>query len=81
VYFVELPKDVQDRFHYGPAMPVAKQHQHETIKLEGKQDGPSQADAFGWTGWTAAMGESGQFHNSLRYRNRYHCRRCICYRS
>jgi hypothetical protein len=39
VYFVELPKDVQDRFHYGPATPVAKRHEHETIKLEGKQDG------------------------------------------
>ena len=61
VYFVELPKDVQDRFHYGPAMPVAKQHQHEAIKLEGKQDGPSQADAFGWTGWAAAMGDPAIF--------------------
>jgi hypothetical protein len=80
VYFVELPKDVQDRFHYGPAMPVAKQHQHEAIKLEGKQDGPSQADASGWTGGQRRWG-SGYFHNSLRYQNRYHCRRCICYRS
>jgi hypothetical protein len=61
VYFVELPKDVQDRFHYGPAMPVAKQHQHEAIKLEGKQDGPSQADASGWTGWAAAMGDPAIF--------------------
>ena len=61
VYFVELPKDVQDRFHYGPATPVAKRHEHETIKLEGKQDGPSQADASGWTGWAAAMGDPAIF--------------------
>ena len=36
VYFVELPKDVQDRFHYGPAMPVAKQHQHGGDQIRGE---------------------------------------------
>jgi hypothetical protein len=61
VYFVELPKDVQDRFHYGPATPVAKRHEHEAIKLEKKQDGPPQANASGWTGWAAAMADPAGF--------------------
>jgi hypothetical protein len=81
VYFVELPKDVQERFHYGSATPVAGQHEREAIKFEWKQDGLSQADASGSTGWAAAMGGSDWFHNSLRYRNCYHYWRCICNRS
>ena len=38
IYFVELPKDVQERFHYGQATPVAAQRQREPIKKT-KQDG------------------------------------------
>jgi len=51
VYFTELPKDVQERFHYGPAKPVAAQRERESIKLDGKRDGPRQADK----GWAAAL--------------------------
>jgi len=42
VYFTELPKDVQARFHYGQATPIAAQR--EPIKLETKQDARRQAD-------------------------------------
>jgi hypothetical protein len=42
VYFTELFKDVQERFHYGQATPIAAQR--EPIKLEAKQDGRRQAD-------------------------------------
>ena len=41
LYFVELPKDVQEKFHYGQATPIAAQR--EPIK-EAKQDGRRQAD-------------------------------------
>jgi hypothetical protein len=50
VYFVELPKDVQERFQPSPAKTVAAQRERESIKLEGKRDGPRQADK----GWAAA---------------------------
>jgi len=58
VYFVELPKDVQARFHYGSATPVARQHEREAMKFEGKQDGLSQAQA---SGWAAAMADPAGF--------------------
>ena len=45
VYFVELPQDIQKRFHYGPATPSAAQRQ--PIELEPKQDGRRQADRGG----------------------------------
>jgi hypothetical protein len=35
VYFIELPKDVQERFHPSPAKTAAAQRQREPIKLEG----------------------------------------------
>src|SRR6266478_4270287 len=44
VYFTELPKDVQERFHPSPAKTAAAQRQREPIKLETKQDGRRQAD-------------------------------------
>ena len=44
VYFTELSKDVQERFHYGQATPIAAQR--EPIK-EAKQDGRRQADGGG----------------------------------
>ncbi len=40
VYFIELSKDVQQRFHYGQATPIATQP--EPIK-DAKQDGRRQA--------------------------------------
>ncbi len=43
VYFTELPKDVQEKFHYGQATPVAAQREREPTK-ETKQDGRRQAD-------------------------------------
>ena len=42
IYFPELPKDVQERFHYGQATPVATQREREPIK-DAKQDGRRQA--------------------------------------
>jgi hypothetical protein len=42
VYFVELPKDVQEKFHYGPAKPIPAQRDRETT-----QDGPQQANGGG----------------------------------
>jgi hypothetical protein len=50
VYFIELPKDVQERFHYSPANAVAAQREREPIKVEAKQDDSRQADQPGWTG-------------------------------
>jgi hypothetical protein len=47
VYFTELPKDVQEKFHYGQPTPIAAQREHEPIKLEAKQDGRRQADKGG----------------------------------
>jgi hypothetical protein len=43
VYFPELPKDVQERFHYGQATPIPTQRESEPIK-EAKQDGRRQTD-------------------------------------
>jgi hypothetical protein len=48
VYFVELPKDVQERFHYQPPKAVAAQREREPIKVEAKQDRSRQADKAGW---------------------------------
>ncbi len=47
VYFVELPKDVQERFHYRAATPSAARREREAIKVEAKQDGRRQADRGG----------------------------------
>jgi len=47
VYFIELPKEVQKRFHYGQAIPIATQPEREPIKLEKKQDGRRQSDQSG----------------------------------
>jgi hypothetical protein len=43
VYFAELPKDVQEKFHYGQPAPSTAQREREPIKLGAKQDvrGPS----------------------------------------
>src|SRR5262245_38717231 len=44
VYFIELPKEVQERFHYGQAKPIATQPEREPVKLETKKDGRRQSD-------------------------------------
>jgi hypothetical protein len=44
IYFIELSKDVQQKFHYGQATPIAVQREPEPIKVEAKQDGRRQAD-------------------------------------
>jgi hypothetical protein len=48
IYFVELPRDVQERFHYDPAKTVAAQREREPIKVEAKQDASPRADDSGW---------------------------------
>jgi hypothetical protein len=53
VYFAELPKDVQEKFHYGRATPIAAQS--EPIK-EAKQDGRQQANKGGRI---VVVGQSG----------------------
>jgi len=45
VYFVELPQDVQEKFHHGQATPSAVRR--EPIKLEVNQDGRRQAEGGG----------------------------------
>ena len=65
VYFIELPKDVQERFLPSPAKTVAAQRERKPIEL---------------TGWAAAMGRSDCFYNILRCRDDYYCRRSVCYR-
>ena len=47
VYFIELPKDVQERFHPIPAKSVAAQREREPVKLEAKQNRRRQADQGG----------------------------------
>jgi len=42
IYFAELPRDVQERFHYGQATPTAAQR--EPIRLEDKEDERRQSD-------------------------------------
>jgi hypothetical protein len=39
IYFIELSKDVQQKFHYGQATPIAVQREREPIKVEADQDG------------------------------------------
>ena len=64
VYFIELPKEVQERFHYGPATPIAAHRESRPIKLEAKQDAPRQANHRGWVG--AMMADPGTFVRILR---------------
>jgi hypothetical protein len=44
VYFIELPKDVQEKFHYGPAKPRPAQREREPMMAGTTQDGPRQAN-------------------------------------
>src|SRR6202035_5546032 len=43
VYFVELPSDVQQRFHPTPAKTALPRRTAEPIKSEAKQDAPRQS--------------------------------------
>ena len=54
VYFVELPKDVQEKFHYGQATPIPTPR--EPIKLEAEKDGGRQANKGGRV---VVVGQSG----------------------
>ena len=47
VYFVELPKDVQEKFHYTQAMPNAPQRELDPTQLRAKQEEPGQARGSG----------------------------------
>src|SRR5438093_731976 len=64
VYFIELPKEVQERFHYGPATPIAAHRQSRPITLEAKQDAPRQANDRGWVG--AMMADPATFGRMLK---------------
>jgi hypothetical protein len=44
VYFAELPKDVQERFHYDPAKAATAQREREQAALRAQQDARRQAD-------------------------------------
>ena len=51
IYFVELPKDVQERFHYDPAKTVAPQRERTPIKIEPEKiDSPKPDQSSGWVG-------------------------------
>jgi hypothetical protein len=47
VYFVELPKDVQKRFHYRPTKAVAAENESEPMNIAAKQEESPQADQDG----------------------------------
>ena len=47
IYFVELPKDVQEKFHYSQATPAPAQREQEPAKLESTQDGSRHVDGGG----------------------------------
>ena len=64
VYFIELPKEVQERFHYGPATPIAAHRESRPIKLDAKQDKPRQTNDRGWV--AAMMADPSTFGRILR---------------
>jgi hypothetical protein len=45
VYFVELPKDVQERFHYGSATPTGKAVTQRVDKAQSANHAPASVDA------------------------------------
>jgi hypothetical protein len=47
IYFVELPKDLQEKFHYSQATPIPAQREQEPTKLESTQDGSRRVDGSG----------------------------------
>jgi hypothetical protein len=47
IYFVELPKEVQEKFHYGQATPVPAQREGEPAKIESPPEAPRHVDGGG----------------------------------
>ena len=47
VYFAELPKDVQEKFHYVQTTPIATKRQPQPVKSEPKQDAPRKTEGGG----------------------------------
>ena len=64
VYFIELPKQVQERFLPSRAKTVAAQRERQPIKVDAKQDVPRQANDRGWVG--AMMADPATFGRMLR---------------
>ncbi len=54
VYFIELPNDVQERFHPSPAKTAAAQRQREPIKLDSDLRSETPLTLLG-KGWAAVM--------------------------
>ena len=51
IYFVELPRGVQERFNYDPAKALAAQREQTPIKVEAKKvDSPKPDESGGWAG-------------------------------
>ena len=67
VYFIELPKDVQERFHPRPS-PT------KTVR------GTARARADQENGLGGGDGQSDCFYSIRRCRDYYYCRRGVCYR-
>jgi hypothetical protein len=59
IYFIELPKDIQGRFHFDPAKAVAAQREREPINVDAQKDESRQSDEGG--GWVAALPISAAF--------------------
>ena len=64
VYFIELPKEVQERFLPSRAKTVAAQRERQPIKVDAKQDAPRQANDRGWV--RAMMADPATFARNLR---------------
>lgn len=50
IYFIELPKVVQDRFHYLVVTPITAPRENERIQVEAKQHESPKPDVGGWAG-------------------------------
>ena len=48
IYFVEPPKDVQDRFHYLAATPITAPRERKPVLVEAKQHEPPKPDVRDW---------------------------------
>jgi hypothetical protein len=78
IYFVELPKDVQDRFHYVAVTPITALREREPIKVEAKQHASPQARR-------ARLGRGSSsfdsFFKTVNSGRSYRYRRTVVYRS
>lgn len=69
IYFVELPKDVQERFHYDPAKEVAAQRERTPIKIEAKKmilPSLTRAGALSIFGWFSKIINCGGAYHHRR---------------